>query len=109
MKSLIDLGPNECRFALTTSEKSDRSWSHVRLGDSGQGAGAHPHMFCGAPTKPGEPYCAAHRKLCWRGPGKDPMALAGMIDALDQQVVRAIQVPDNTEPLDVETRREVMA
>lgn len=27
-------------------------------------------IFCGAPTKSGEPYCPLHRALCWRDPGE---------------------------------------
>jgi hypothetical protein len=47
MVSLLDLGPAECRFALTDDL---------------------PHDFCGKPTAPkGEPYCPRHKARCHVG------------------------------------------
>jgi hypothetical protein len=45
---LVDLEPNECRFAC--NETGGR------------------HLFCGHPTKPGRAYCEMHHALCWNKP-----------------------------------------
>lgn len=113
MKSLVELGADECRFALTDSPAADRSWSHARLGASGPGSrklnvggGAYPHQFCGEPVVGKGPYCAAHKKLCHRGMGKDARSLEEMIYAIDKSQYRGRSpYADHTDPVDEELRR----
>lgn len=101
MKKLDEIGTG-CKFALTTSPAADFSWSHARLGDT-QGGGSYPHLFCGAPTKPGSVYCPTHHKLCYRGPGKHPRSLEEMIYATDQSQYRGKSTyADHTDPIDIE-------
>lgn len=114
MKSLID--NDGCKYPVTNSDVSDQSWSHLRLGSSGPGmrakdgsrvgGGAYPHLFCGEPQKAGSCYCAAHHKVCYRGPGKDARSLEEMIYAIDQSQFRGrTGYAEHTEPLDEDLRR----
>ena len=107
MKQLIDLGPCECKFAVTTSEASDKSWSHAHLAGT-IGGGAFKHGFCGKPTaSASEPYCAEHKARCHRGHGKDARSLEEMIYAIDKSQYRGgTKYADHTEPMDVELQRE---
>lgn len=119
MKSLEELKVNECKFALTTSASADFRWNHLRLGDTKgvvtedgkiSGGGAFKHGFCGAPTHEGEPYCAAHKARCYRGPGKDVRSLEEMMYATDQSQYRGRQnYADHTDPVDREIKVEVAA
>lgn len=44
--TIVDVGANDCRFAVTDSA---------------------PHFFCGSPTVEGFAYCPDHARLCFRG------------------------------------------
>lgn len=47
-----------------------------------------PHYFCGETTD-GRSYCPAHDKRCHAGQGKPWQALAGMMENVEQSIVRA--------------------
>lgn len=114
-KTLLD--NDGCKYAVTNPDQTDKGWAHLRLG-SGPGmrsktgarigGGAYPHLFCGEPQQAGSPYCAAHHKLCYRGPGKDARSLEEMIYSIDQSQFRGrVGYADHTEPMDVELRKDV--
>lgn len=112
MKSLMELGEGECKFALTNGGPPDQGWAHLRLGDSGAGVrvkgrmiggGAYPHQFCAEPVTADSCYCAKHHKKSYRGPGKDPRSLEEMIYATDQSQYRGnTPYAEHTDPMDVE-------
>lgn len=117
MKSLIELEPGECKFALTDSDAADQGWAHLRLGDSGAGVrvkgrviggAAHPHMFCGEPVMDEKhAYCPKHMARCYRGPGKDTRSLEEMIYATDQSQTRTrAPYAEHTDPMDIELKRD---
>lgn len=129
MKTLIELDPGECKFALTDSETADKSWSHLRLGANGPGmrakngsrvgAGAYPHLFCGAPAiqvrgADGKmacgPYCEAHHKVSYRGKGKDARSLEEMIYSIDHSQYRGrAPYAEHTDPMDEELKKGAAA
>lgn len=100
MKTLIE--NDGCKFALTTSEAPNRHPFGHSIGPS------YPHFFCGEPTTgEGQPYCATHKKLCHRGPGKDIRALEEMMYAIDQSQYRGTTgFADHTDPMDEELKKE---
>lgn len=46
--ALVDLEPNDCRFACNEVDGK--------------------HLFCGHPKQPGSSYCETHHALCWNKP-----------------------------------------
>lgn len=107
MKTLSELRPGECKFALTTSEESDKAWSHASLGNT-KGGGAFRHGFCAEPVAPGSNYCPHHHARCHRGFGKDARSLEEMIYALDQSQFRGrVPYEENTAPIDARLDSDV--
>ncbi len=47
LKSLLDLGPNECKWPISRNQNNQ-------------------HMFCGGVREDGAPYCEPHKELCAR-------------------------------------------
>lgn len=84
------MGDHLCRFALTN---------------------AAPHQFCGEPALDGKAYCKAHHKRTFGGIGKDWQALAGMMEATEQSIVKASEVNrerPETAAVDVELRENTL-
>src|SRR5689334_18263116 len=58
-----------------------------------------PHYFCGETTD-GRSYCPVHDKSCHAGQGKPWQGLAGMIDNVEQSIVRMTPQDDLQPGLD---------